>query len=59
MSRGVRGVPKRAAQVQARLDLAVARGLLHDLLLTGDRVAVDAAMRRHARTAVDALIGRA
>jgi AcrR family transcriptional regulator len=55
---GVRGVPKRAARVQARLDLAVARGLLHDLLLTGDRVAVDAAMRGHARTAVDALIGR-
>jgi AcrR family transcriptional regulator len=54
---GVRGVPKRAARLQARLDLAVARGLLHDLLLTGDRVAVDAAMRSHARTAVDALVG--
>jgi hypothetical protein len=54
---GVRGVPKRAARLQARLDLAVARGLLHDLLLTGDRKAIDAAMRSYARTAVDALLG--
>jgi AcrR family transcriptional regulator len=54
---GVRGVPKRAARLQARLDLAVARGLLHDLLLTGDRLGVDAAMRSHARAAVDALVG--
>lgn len=35
------------ARRQARLDLAVARGLLHDLLLTGDRVGVDAAMHRY------------
>lgn len=35
------------AREQGRLDLAVARGLLHDLLLTGDRTAVDAAMRRY------------
>lgn len=34
------------ARVQARLNVAVARGLLHDLLLTGDRSAVDAAMAR-------------
>lgn len=34
------------AKVQARLNVAVARGLLHDLLLTGDRKAVDAAMAR-------------
>jgi AcrR family transcriptional regulator len=54
---GVRGVPKPAARLQARLDLAVARGLLHDLLLTGDRLGVDAAMRSHARAAVDALVG--
>lgn len=37
---------KTEARVQARLNLAVARGLLHDLLLTGDRKAVDAAMAR-------------
>jgi hypothetical protein len=36
----------------------VARGLLHDLLLTGDRAAVDAAMGSYARTAVDSLVGR-
>jgi AcrR family transcriptional regulator len=38
------GLPSRQARVQARLNLAVARGLLHDLLLTGDRKAVDRAM---------------
>jgi AcrR family transcriptional regulator len=32
------------AATHARLGLAVARGLLHDLLLTGDRDAADAAM---------------
>jgi AcrR family transcriptional regulator len=52
-----RGVPERAARLEARIDLAVARGLLHDLLLTGDREGVDAAMRSHARGAVDALVG--
>jgi AcrR family transcriptional regulator len=52
-----RGVPEPAARLQARIDLAVARGLLHDLLLTGDRSGVDAAMRSYARTAVDALVG--
>ncbi|MDQ2844979.1 MAG: TetR/AcrR family transcriptional regulator [Actinomycetota bacterium] len=39
-----RGLSKDRALRQARLDLAVARGLLQDLLLTGDRAAVDNAM---------------
>ena len=52
-----RGVPTRRARTQARLDLAVARGLLHDLLLTGDRRGVDAAMRRYARETVASLLG--
>ena len=43
----VRGYRTPQARAQARLDLAVARGLLHDLLITGDRAAVDAAMRRY------------
>jgi AcrR family transcriptional regulator len=34
------------AEAHSRLNLAVARGLLHDLLLTGDRAAVDTAMAR-------------
>ena len=50
-----RGVPAEQAREQSRDDLAVARGLLHDLLLTGDRAAVDAAMRRHADTTLAAL----
>jgi AcrR family transcriptional regulator len=41
-----------AARQQARLDLAVARGLLHDLLITGDRAAVDAAMERYVELVV-------
>ena len=52
-----RGVPTRTARTQARLDLAVARGLLHDLLLTGDRRGVDAAMTQHARETVARLLG--
>ena len=40
------GMDLAESRVQARLNLAVARGLLHDLLLTGDREAVDAAMAR-------------
>jgi AcrR family transcriptional regulator len=52
-----RGVPKREARAQASLDLAMARGLLHDLLLTGDRKRVDAAMERYSRAAVDRLVG--
>jgi hypothetical protein len=51
-----RGLPRRTARRQARLDLAVARGLLHDLLLTGGRRRVDVAMREHARSAIAALL---
>jgi AcrR family transcriptional regulator len=54
---GVRGVAEPDARRQARIDLAVARGLLHDLLLTGDREGVDAAMRTHSRRVVDELVG--
>jgi AcrR family transcriptional regulator len=46
------GVTPEVARVRARLDLAVTRGLLHDLLLTGDREAVDAVMRDYADTIV-------
>jgi len=53
-----RGVPRLPARRQARLDLAVARGLLHDLLLTGERRAVDRAMQRYAADAVERLLGR-
>ena len=52
-----RGVPGPEARAQASLDLAVARGLLHDLLLTGDRERVDAAMRRYSRSVVDRMLG--
>lgn len=38
------GLTSRQSKVQARLSLAVARGLLHDFLLTRDRRAVDQAM---------------
>ncbi|MGO1049283.1 TetR family transcriptional regulator [Crossiella sp. CA198] len=38
------GFPDAAAKAQARLGVAVTRGLLLDLLATGDRAAVDAAM---------------
>jgi AcrR family transcriptional regulator len=54
-----RGVPRLAARQQGRLDLAVARGLLHDLLLTGERHAVDRAMQRYAADAVERLLGPA
>jgi AcrR family transcriptional regulator len=40
------GIPREEAKVNARLGVAVARGLLLDLLATGDRAAVDAAMER-------------
>jgi AcrR family transcriptional regulator len=52
-----RGVPEREARAEASLDLAMARGLLHDLLLTGDRTRVDAAMERYSRAAVDRMLG--
>jgi AcrR family transcriptional regulator len=42
------GVPEREARAQARLDLAVTRGLLLDLLATGDRAGADAAMEQFA-----------
>ena len=51
-----RGVPRVAARQQARLDLAVSRGLLHDLLLTGDRRAVDRAMEQYAADTVAHLL---
>ena len=40
------GVPPDRARTHARLGLAVARGLLLDLLATGNRAEVDAAMER-------------
>jgi len=39
-----RGVPRRQARAAARLGLAVTRGLLLDLLATGDRAGTDDAM---------------
>ncbi|HEX6472347.1 MAG TPA: helix-turn-helix domain-containing protein [Streptosporangiaceae bacterium] len=39
-----RGVPPECARARARLGVAVGRGLLLDLVATGDRAAVDAAM---------------
>jgi AcrR family transcriptional regulator len=39
--------PKDEARAEARLGVAVVRGLLLDLLATGDRAAVDAAMERY------------
>jgi AcrR family transcriptional regulator len=41
------GRPEAQARAEARLGLAVTRGLLLDLLATGDREAVDAAMERY------------
>ena len=41
--RNAEGVPAEVAAAQARLDLAVTRGLLLDLLATGDRAGTDAA----------------
>lgn len=42
-----RGRPEAEARAEARLGVAVARGLLLDLLATGDREAVDAAMEHY------------
>jgi AcrR family transcriptional regulator len=53
-----RGIRRDQARTQATLDLATARGLLHDLLLTGDRRRVDAAMRRYSRATADGPLGR-
>jgi len=41
------GRPEAEARAEARLGVAVVRGLLLDLLATGDRAAVDAAMERY------------
>jgi AcrR family transcriptional regulator len=41
------GRPQAEARAEARLGVAVVRGLLLDLLATGDRAAVDAAMERY------------
>ncbi len=49
------GVPEADARAEARLSLAIVRGLLLDLLATGDRAGVTAAFERHLahlRTAV-------
>ncbi len=40
------GIPVEVAQTQARLGVAVIRGLLLDLLATGDRAGVDAALEQ-------------
>jgi AcrR family transcriptional regulator len=52
-----RGVSRKRAREQARLDLAVARGLLHDLLLTGEREQVDATMKRYTEETVSRMLG--
>jgi hypothetical protein len=44
-----KGVPEETARAAARLGLAVSRGLLLDLLATGDREGVDAAMEAYLR----------
>jgi AcrR family transcriptional regulator len=41
------GRPEAEARAEARMGVAVTRGLLLDLLATGDRAAVDAAMERY------------
>jgi AcrR family transcriptional regulator len=43
------GFPSEYAAAQARLGIAVTRGLLLDLLATGDHAACDAAMEQHIR----------
>ena len=43
----LQGLPPRLARANARLDLAVVRGLLLDLLATGDTQGVDDAMERY------------
>ena len=42
--RRAQGIPARAARAQARLEVAVVRGLLLDLLATGDRAGADDAV---------------
>ena len=43
------GIPPQVARTHARLGMAVTRGLLLDLLATGDRIGVDAALEVFAR----------
>jgi len=43
----LRGMPRARAQADARLSVAVSRGLLLDLVATGERAAVDAAYQRY------------
>lgn len=52
-----RGMDVEAARVDARLGVAVSRGLLLDLLATGDRAGVDAAVDRYIAQ-YEALAGR-
>jgi len=54
-----RGVESGRAREQGRLDLAVSRGLLHDLLLSGEREQVDAVMQRYAEETVARMLGSA
>ncbi|MGI5216198.1 TetR/AcrR family transcriptional regulator [Plantactinospora sp. CA-290183] len=49
-----RGMPAEAARTHARLGLAVIRGLLLDLLATGDRAGTDAALEAFAASYRDA-----
>jgi hypothetical protein len=49
------GADEETARADARLGVAVVRGLLLDLLATGDREAVDSAFDRY----IDAMSGRA
>lgn len=51
------GVPTDDARAQARLGLAVIRGLLLDLLATGDRRGVDEAMEHHIASMSRAFLG--
>ena len=52
------GLSRREAHDQARLGLAVTRGLLLDLLATGDRRGVDRAMDRYVATLPPLPLGR-
>jgi AcrR family transcriptional regulator len=52
------GFPQEHAGAQARLGLAVTRGLLLDLLATGDRTACDAAMEQYIRLGAAYLAAR-
>jgi AcrR family transcriptional regulator len=53
------GMPAEAARADARLGIAVIRGLLLDLLATGDRAGVDEAVERYIELGEIALAARA